>query len=104
MSTVAQKQAVKGKETGTGGKGKRVSKTYTRKSINESGDENESGSGSDEEDAGRNGTRGRSKTPALDGKAKAEMKRLADKFREVDEYTLDFEDITGSSSQMKDAR
>ena len=104
MSMVAQKQAAKGKETETGGKGKRVSKTYTRKSINESGDENESGSGSDDEDTGRNGTRGRSKTPALDGKAKAEMKRLADKFREVDEYTLDFEDVTGSSSQMKDAR
>ena len=42
--------------------------------------------------------------PVLDPQTKAEMKRLADKFREVDDFTLDFEDVTGSSSQMKDAR
>jgi hypothetical protein len=94
MGIVAQKRAAKGKEAGTGGKGKRVSKTYTRKS----------GSESDVDEIGQRGERGRSKTPGLDGKVKAEMKRLADKFREVDEYTLDFEDMTGSSSQMKDAR
>ena len=105
MSTGAQKRGGKGKEMGAGGKGKRISKTYTRKSVMESGDENESGSGSDDDDdGGRSNTRGRSKTPALDSKAKAEMKRLAEKFREVDEYTLDFEDMTGSSSQLKDAR
>lgn len=35
-----------------------------------------------------------------------EMKRLADKFRDVDAYALEFEDLTAgnSSSQMKDAR
>ena len=104
MGIVAQKRAAKAKEAGTGGKGKGVSKTYTRKSINESGDENGSESGSDVDEIGQRGARGRSKTPGLDGKVKAEMKRLADKFREVDEYTLDFEDMTGSSSQMKDAR
>ena len=42
--------------------------------------------------------------PVLDPQTKAEMKRLADKFKEVDDFTLDFEDVTGSSSQMKDAR
>lgn len=40
----------------------------------------------------------------FDKKAKKEMERLARKFAEVDEYTLDFEDMTGSSSQMADAR
>ncbi|KAL2047087.1 hypothetical protein N7G274_001106 [Stereocaulon virgatum] len=104
MGIVAQKRAAKGKEAGTGSKGKKVSKTYTRKSINASGDENESGSGSDVDEIDQRGARGRSKTPGLDGKVKAEMKRLADKFREVDQYTLDFEEMTGSSSQMKDAR
>ena len=40
----------------------------------------------------------------FDGKAKKEMERLAAKFAEVDDYALDFEDMTGSSSQMADAR
>lgn len=40
----------------------------------------------------------------FDEKAKKEMQRLAEKFAEVDEFTLDFEDVTGSSSQMADAR
>ena len=39
----------------------------------------------------------------FDGKAKREMQRLAAKFAEVDDYTLEFEDVTGSS-QMADAR
>lgn len=105
----AQKSVAKAKiqssKLGTGGKLKRISKTYTRKTAVESDDENESDDDviSDAGD-GRN-TRGKSKTPAMEGKAKAEMERLAAKFREVDEFTLDFEDMTGnSSSQMKDAR
>lgn len=83
-------------------------KTYARKSVMTSDndnedDENESVSWDLEGDEIVGAARKR--FPALDGKAKAEMKRLADKFREVDEYTLDFEDMTGtSSSQMKDAR
>ncbi|KAL6717054.1 hypothetical protein ACLMJK_004968 [Lecanora helva] len=81
---------------------KKGPKTYTRKSIVVSDDEDESSS--DGEEGDRNMLEGRKKAGGLDPKAKAEMKRLADKFREVDEYTLDFEDMTGSSSQMKDAR
>lgn len=90
--------------------GNRMSKTYTKNTIVESDNENdEDDDGDEEEDETENESsvvgRGRKKTPALDGKAKNEMKRLADKFREVDEYTLDFEDMTGnSSSQMRDAR
>ena len=105
-SMVSQRGRPKAKETVTGAKGKRISNTYTRKSIVGSDDENESQSKSESEagNVGRYGSRARSTTPALDSKAKEEMKRLAEKFREVDEYTLDFEDMTASSDKMKDAR
>ena len=101
----SNKQSRAGKEAAPG---KRMSKTYTKKTIVESDNENDEDD-DDNQDENENESRavgrGRKKTPALDGKAKDEMKRLADKFREVDEYTLDFEDMTGnSSSQMKDAR
>ncbi|CAF9924578.1 MAG: hypothetical protein ALECFALPRED_002789 [Alectoria fallacina] len=87
---------------------KRMSKTYTTKTVVESDNENDDDDDDDDDGEGDEngvGSRGRKKTPAFEGKAKDEMKRLADKFREVDEFTLDFEDMTGnSSSQMKDAR
>ena len=83
---------------------KRLSKTYSRKNITASDAEESAENASDGENASGHLTAGGKKTPALDKKAKREMERLADKFREVDEYTLDFEDMTGSSSQMKDAR
>ena len=87
----------KGKDGG--GTAKR---TYTRKVVVDSdgGSGSDDGSGWEQENA----VVGRKRIPALDGKAKEEMKRLADKFREVDEYALDFEEMTGRSSQMKDAR
>ena len=103
-SMVLQKGKPKAKETVTGAKGKRISATYTRKSILVSDDENVSESESEAGNAGRYGSRARSTTPALDSKTKEEMRRLAEKFREVDEYTLDFEDMTASSDKMKDAR
>ena len=103
-SMVPQKGKPKAKETVTGGKEKRISTTYARKSIVVSDDENEIGSESEIENAGRYGSRARSATPASNSKAKEEMRRLAEKFREVDEYTLDFEDMTASSDKMKDAR
>ena len=95
--------------------GKRMSKTYTKKTVvvsdneNDDDDDDDDDGGQENENENENengvGSKGRRRTPALDGKAKTEMKRLADKFREVDEYMLDFEDMTGnSSSQMKDAR
>lgn len=100
--TIVQKRGGKAKAA----PGKRASKTYTKKTTVESDNENDD-EDDEEDNENENGVagRGRKKTPALDGKAKDEMKRLADKFREVDEYTLDFEDMTAnSSSQMKDAR
>lgn len=90
--------------------GKRASRTYTKKTAADSGGENDEEEQEDDDDGGKENEnaatgRGRRKAPVLDGKAKDEMKRLADKFREVDEYTLDFEEMTGNSSgQMKDAR
>lgn len=92
--------------------GKRLSKTYTKKRAVESDiendDDDDNGYDGEEGDGDENGVDGRGrgkKTPALDGKAKDEVKRLVDKFREVDEYSLDFEEMTGhSSSQMMDAR
>ena len=107
---IVQKRGAKAKEAS----GKRKSKTYSKKTTVESDNENHDDDDDDDdddhggrEDENENGVigRGRRKTPALDGRVKVEMKRLADKFREVDEYTLDFEEMTGnSSSQMKDAR
>lgn len=100
-----KKRDGKGKEA----PGKRASKTYTKKTGAASDVENDDGDDDDadgaEEGGGDGVSGGRSKTPAIDGGAKDAMKRLAEKFREVDEYTLEFEDMTGnSSSQMKDAR
>ncbi|KAI4158232.1 MAG: hypothetical protein LQ342_007643 [Letrouitia transgressa] len=40
----------------------------------------------------------------MDSKAKAEIRRLVDKFREVDEWGLEFEEVTGSSDRMVNAR
>lgn len=81
---------------------KRASTTYARRSdedsqVNAEEDSNIQFNDSTLEIDGRT-------MPVLDAQAKAEMIRLANKFREVDEFTLDFEDVTGSSSQMKDAR
>lgn len=92
------KSAARGKANAA----KRASRTYTRKKHvlveNDGREDNESAVGDE------NVATGKDKGRDLDGKAKMEMKRLADKFREVDEFSLDFEDMTGSSSQMKDAR
>ena len=88
-------------------KEKRISKTYTRKSLVES----DVGSGDEDEDEDEDDslmpvkTKGKRKLDGeFDPKAKKEMERLARKFAEVDDYVLDFEDMTGSSSQMLDAR
>ena len=91
----------------TNEKGKRVSRTYTRKSLAEA----EAGSGVEEDDEDDSlgpaslNKHGKGKEDGqFDGNAKKEMERLAAKFAEVDDYALDFEDMTGSSSQMADAR
>ena len=100
-SMTGQKSAAKRKETLAG---KKASKTYTRKSIVVSEDEDDENGSASGDELRQIAAGGRKKTPALDGRAKAEMKRLADKFKEVDDFTLEFEDMTGSSSQMRDAR
>lgn len=122
VNTTVQKKRGGGKAKEAGA-GKRVSRTYTKKSTAvENENENDDGEnhhigedGDGDENAnggfGRGRGRGRDRegrregTPALNDKVKDEMERLASKFREVDEYALEFEDMTGnSSSQMRDAR
>ena len=100
---------------------KRVSRTYTKKKNqtlvvsdveNEDEIENNNNHLTDDDDEDENEKGSTTTITALQddknakAKAKDEMKRLAEKFREVDEYTLDFEDMTGNSSsaQMRDAR
>ena len=90
----------KGKAAG-GGTAKR---TYTRKSVLQTDPESETEGGASDNERDENGVAGRTRTTVMNGRVKEEMKRLASKFREVDEFTLDFEDMTGSSSQMMDAR
>ena len=93
---------------------KRISRTYTKKKDTIVQSDAENAPISEMENESDNDDRGgiREKTPALpenphlnlDLKANDEMKRLAAKFREVDEYTLEFEEMTGNSSgQMRDA-
>ena len=102
---------------------KRISRTYSRKSVlqPQQEDSDHSASEIDENDEDSTfhahqipkattstaaGSRAKLGTVGLDNKAKAEMERLAKKFREVDNYALDFEDMTANSgsSQMRDAR
>ncbi|MDI1488886.1 MAG: hypothetical protein OHK93_008163 [Ramalina farinacea] len=84
--------------------GKRPSKTYARQSLVEPGSEDDE-IGVEEDSAFQVSGEGHQVLPKFDAKAQAEMERMAKKFKEVDEYALDFEDMTGSnSSQMKDAR
>ncbi|KAI4211766.1 MAG: hypothetical protein LQ351_005406 [Letrouitia transgressa] len=113
-----QAQPFKYKEkTNTGGKrslAERASLTYSRKkaadkenSVDDRGghdtvndeeeDDNDIGGGFGHHDE-------RERHTKMDGRAKAEVRRLVDKFREVDEWGLEFEEVTGSSDRMVDAR
>ena len=84
--------------------GKRPSKTYARQSLVEPSSEDDEIE-VEEDSVYQISGEGQPILPRFDAKAQAEMERMAQKFKEVDEYTLDFEDMTGSnSSQMKDAR
>ena len=85
-------------------KGRRISKTYAHTSAVEQQLSEDDSTCSLDEDTSHDVSVEKGNAPVFGVKAKAEMKRLADKFREVDEFTLDFEDMTGSSSQLKDAR
>ena len=85
-------------------KGKEASRTYSRKSVAEPHSENEDARDDTEDTSIEVDNETGKVMPVLDVKAKAEMKRLADKFKEIDDYTMEFEDMTGSSSQLRDAR
>ncbi|KAI4133245.1 MAG: hypothetical protein LQ338_000303 [Usnochroma carphineum] len=78
-----------------GGKG--PSRTYTGKQNAEPDVDDDDGVGSGGEGDGEG-------VGMMDGKAREEMKKLAAKFREVDDWGLEFEEVTGSSDRMRDAR
>ena len=88
----------KEKETATGRKTYARPKAPAASAVSDDNDENQSHD--EEEDrhpsAGKTGT----KTAAT----VSELNRLATKFREVDEWKLDIEDVTGSGSSQVDAR
>lgn len=75
--------------------GKRPSSTYTRKQHLEPEDNEDASSGGEDANVG---------ALIQDGRVKEEMKKLAAKFREVDDWGLEFEEVTGSSDRMRDAR
>ncbi|KAI4184161.1 MAG: hypothetical protein L6R41_004927 [Letrouitia leprolyta] len=75
--------------------GKRLSATYTRKQNLEPEGNEDASSGSESDNAG---------SLLQDSKVKDEMKKMAAKFREVDDWGLEFEEVTGSSDRMRDAR
>ena len=83
-------------------------RTYGRKPVAESSEGEASASESDPNENTRLGKRVESKKKygLKDTRVKQEMQRLARKFAEVDEYEMEFEDVTASSSSqmMKDAR
>ncbi|KAL9613630.1 MAG: hypothetical protein Q9167_001858 [Letrouitia subvulpina] len=111
-----QLKPLKSKEkSNTGGKRSaagRKSLTYSRKKVadkeNLGVDDGGGHARDDEDDEDISGGLGhndeREENTKMDGKAKAEMRRLVDKFREVDEWGLQFEEVTGSSDRMVDAR
>lgn len=105
-NTTGTRKLGQGATANKGAAQQRQSMTYTRKktqNTSEAVDENELvDSGDDEsgEDERRSGGRG----VLMDQKARQEMKKLAAKFREVDDWGLEFEEVTGSSDRMRDAR
>lgn len=105
------KKAVAAGGGGGGGAG-RSSATYTRKSQLEEAEEPDYSNDDDDgeqlpfpaSDTGAGGN-GVEEPVKLAGKAREEMKRLRHLFREVDEWGLEFEEVTGESSdRMRDAR
>ncbi|KAL8754778.1 MAG: hypothetical protein Q9199_004113 [Rusavskia elegans] len=98
-NTTGTRKLGQGATANKGAAQQRQSMTYTRKktqNTSEAVDENELGDSDDDESGGRG--------VLMDQKARQEMKKLAAKFREVDDWGLEFEEVTGSSDRMRDAR
>lgn len=101
----------KEKENATGRKTYARPKASAASAVSDDNDENENHEAEDNSDsrlppapttlakAGRGGTKTGTKTATM-----SELNRLATKFREVDEWKLDIEDVTGSGSSQIDAR
>lgn len=80
-------------------------KTYSRAKSTPNRNENLP---NDEDDHGDRNDRGTTSNTdehnQLDSRPSEELRRLAAKFREVDEWSLEIEDVTASSETLKDAR
>ncbi|KAM0251397.1 hypothetical protein ACHAP5_001706 [Fusarium lateritium] len=100
-------QASKAKQTTLGKQAARNAQTYSRRSSDKE-NEDEEGSGDDEEDQHENsrfqplpddtfgeGSAENASTPSAD-----ELRQAAKKFKEVDRWELDFEEVTQSSSPL----
>ncbi|SPJ73751.1 uncharacterized protein FTOL_03481 [Fusarium torulosum] len=100
-------QAPKAKQTTSGKQAARNAQTYSRRSSDKE-NENEEGSGDDEEDQHESsrfqplpddtfgeGSAENASTPSAD-----ELRQAAKKFKEVDRWELDFEEVTQSSSPL----
>lgn len=103
----------KEKEIATGRKTYARPKAAAASAVSDDNDENENHDDEEEEEednwdsrlpplakAGRAGAKTGPKKTAM----RSELNRLATKFREVDEWKLDIEDVTGSGSSQVDAR
>ncbi|KAI4280805.1 MAG: hypothetical protein L6R38_004167 [Xanthoria sp. 2 TBL-2021] len=105
-STTGTRKLGQGATANKGAAQQRQSMTYTRKPQNtsEAADENELVESGDDDESGEDEWRSGGMGALMDGKARQEMKKLAAKFREVDDWGLEFEEVTGSSDRMRDAR
>lgn len=81
-------------------------KTYARTEpvISNKPDENENASGSDDDDNNPEDHHPSSHPPVEPLPVSTELQRLARKFREVDRWELEVEDVTPSSGSQRDAR
>lgn len=108
-NSMGTKKSGKGAAAHSGPAQRRQSTTYTRNKMQHTSNVGNDENGlfeSDDDGSGEDGHRsGRGAVGlVVDGKAKQEMRKLAAKFREVDDWGLEFEEVTGSSDRMQDAR
>lgn len=81
-------------------------KTYARAQMMKANEhnENDNASGNDDDDNDLQDHHSSSSPPLKPSQASTELQRLARKFREVDRWELEVEDVTPSSGSQRDAR
>lgn len=106
-----KKPAARGKQTTKGKEPMAAKRTYgSRKAPNPSSDKENDGEGDVDDSLGpipddpEGGDRESENSQEMEQRLGKELKRAARKFKEVDRWELEFEEITASSSSPKDAR